>query len=702
MTLLTGFGVAADKSALMSKNLTQLGYDLSSFFNITFADAMQKLQSGISGELEPLRRLGYDLSQARLQAVALSLGIDRSVNSMTQAEKSQLRYYAIMTQVTTAQGDMARTLEAPANQLRILQAQATQAARALGNIFIPALNAVLPYAIAFLKVIRWVANEIASLFGFKGFEADVTGLDNIASGAGSASDELEKAGGSAKKLKGILAGFDQLNIIQQDTSGAGGTGGGVGGGDLGINLPDNSDWLKGLTDSKANEIFQDWKAKITPFITWLKENWDAVYKTVLAIGAALLLWKIASGVAAFFTMLQNNKNMQVALGVTLALTGFTLAFGGAENVGAGKAGWLDWLKLAIGNALGIGGTTLALTALGVGAAAALSIGILGSVVLTIAGITVGMAKNSASFKAGLDKYKELFNGNLAGFFSKENLEQQIDVNWGDLVLGLLVPGYEGLIIGLKEKGAKEPWLISLLGGSEAVNSWFDNIWDSVSGFFTDLWDDIKDIWDDASTWFDTNVITPVTDFFKGVWTDVSGFFSQLWTDIKTVFTDVGTWFKTNVTEPIGRFFKDAINTVIDALNTLIRGMNKIKITLPDWDILGNLAGKTYGINIKEISRFEFGGFPVTGEMFLAREAGPEMVGTIGGRTAVANNDQIVEGVAGGVERANAEQNALLREQNRLLRALLEKESGPVFAPSAEAGRWAARSMGMYDAARGTV
>ena len=156
-TLLTGFGVAADKSALMSKNLTQLGYDLSSFFNISFAESMQKLQSGISGELEPLRRLGYDLSQAKLEAIALSLGIDRSVSSMTQAEKAQLRYYAILTQVTTAQGDMARTLSAPANQLRILQAEATQAARALGNIFIPALNAVLPYAIAFLKVIRIVS-----------------------------------------------------------------------------------------------------------------------------------------------------------------------------------------------------------------------------------------------------------------------------------------------------------------------------------------------------------------------------------------------------------------------------------------------------------------------------------------------------------------------------------------------------------------
>ena len=137
---------------------------LSFFFNISVADAMQKLQSGISGELEPLRRLGYDLSQARLEAVALSLGIDKSVASMTQAEKAELRYYAIMTQVTQAQGDMARTLESPANQLRVLKAQLEMCARTIGNIFIPALNAILPYAIAVVQVIREVAEAIAELF----------------------------------------------------------------------------------------------------------------------------------------------------------------------------------------------------------------------------------------------------------------------------------------------------------------------------------------------------------------------------------------------------------------------------------------------------------------------------------------------------------------------------------------------------------
>ena len=218
-TLLTGFGDTAERAQLMSQNLTQLGYDLSSYANIPIEEAMLKLQSGISGELEPLRRLGYDLSQAKLQQTALNLGIKESVANMTQAEKAELRYYAIMTQVTTAQGDMARTLEAPANQLRILQAQLTQAARAIGNIFIPALNAILPYAIAVVQVIREIANALANLAGFKLTEVDYSGVNSAAVGAGSLADNLDDAAGAAKKLKQYTAGFDELNVFAPNTGG---------------------------------------------------------------------------------------------------------------------------------------------------------------------------------------------------------------------------------------------------------------------------------------------------------------------------------------------------------------------------------------------------------------------------------------------------------------------------------------------------
>ena len=318
-TIIKGFGVATDRAYTMSQNLTQLGYDIASFYNISFENAMQKLQSGISGELEPLRRLGYDLSVARLQQEAYTLGIEKKVLAMTQAEKSELRYYAIMTQVTDAQGDMARTINAPANQLRVLQAQVTQCARALGNVFLPVLSAILPYAIALAKVVRYLADCIASLFGFK--LADFTGsmgdtsvaVGGLADSADEATKGLNDATKAAKKLKNATVGIDELNIISPDSKSSSGNGGGSGsgGGGLGIDLP-TYDFLDGLVESNANKIFEE-----------MKKHLKEIGELVATIGAALLAWKIAKSVMDFFKMLEGFKGFSVPtglLGLTMLLS----------------------------------------------------------------------------------------------------------------------------------------------------------------------------------------------------------------------------------------------------------------------------------------------------------------------------------------------------------------------------------------------
>lgn len=319
MTITKGFGVASDRAYTMSRNLTQLGYDISSFFNIPFEEAFQKLQSGIAGELEPLRRLGYDLSVARLQQEAYTLGIEKKVSAMTQAEKAELRYYAIMTQVTTAQGDMARTLNAPANQLRVLQAQVTQCARAIGNIFIPALNAILPYAIAVAKVIRLIANAIASLFGFALPEIDYSGIGATVGGVADSTqdigDGLGDATKKAKELKNALLGIDELNIISppEDTSGSGAGGiGEIGGGGLDFDLP-TYDFLDGAISSKVDEIVQkmkEWLGLNKEIDSWadlFDTRLGKILLTVGAIGAGLAAWKIAKSVADFVKYITSFK-----------------------------------------------------------------------------------------------------------------------------------------------------------------------------------------------------------------------------------------------------------------------------------------------------------------------------------------------------------------------------------------------------------
>lgn len=137
--------------------------------------------------------------------------------------------------------------------------------------------------------------------------------------------------------------------------------------------------------------------------------------------------------------------------------------------------------------------------------------------------------------------------------------------------------------------------------------------------------------------------------------------STWWAEKKKSLSDKVVSLKVSLSDKLSSAFKSMIRNIIDYLNGWVDKINEAlpgtpltRLNYPKW-------------------AYADGGFPTTGQMFVAREAGPELVGTIGGRTAVANNDQIVEGISAGVEWANAKQNALLAEQNSLLRQLLEKE-----------------------------
>lgn len=274
MSMAQGMGVASDKAYTMSQGLTQLGYDLASFFNISNDEAMQKLQSGLSGEIEPLRRLGYDLTEARLQQEAYNLGISESVSNMTQAEKAMLRYEAIMNQVSWAQGDMAKTISSPSNMLRVLQDNVSTAARSIGNVFLPMLQAILPVAIAAAKVVATLANMLADLTGGSQIaaiefgagdagESAAGGLNDMADAAGKAGKNAGSAAKQAKELKRQLMGFDEINMFSQQSSGSGsggggGNGGSGGGGNGASSIPVQSyDFLgdaTGLGDDLYNAI----------------------------------------------------------------------------------------------------------------------------------------------------------------------------------------------------------------------------------------------------------------------------------------------------------------------------------------------------------------------------------------------------------------------------------------------------------------
>lgn len=163
----TSFGLTSDKAYILSKNLTQLAYDEGSYWNKDVAETFTAMSSAISGEIEPIRRLGVDLSQARLQQELLALGFNKQVSSLSQADKAVLRYIAIMKQTANVQGNLAQTIQSPVNQIKILKAQLDMLAKSVGSLLYPAMKSILPPLIAAVQLIREFVEWVAKLMGVK-------------------------------------------------------------------------------------------------------------------------------------------------------------------------------------------------------------------------------------------------------------------------------------------------------------------------------------------------------------------------------------------------------------------------------------------------------------------------------------------------------------------------------------------------------
>ena len=762
-TLLTGFGDTAERAQLMSRNLTQLGYDLSSYANIPIEEAMLKLQSGISGELEPLRRLGYDLSQAKLQQTALNLSIKESVANMTQAEKAELRYYAIMTQVTTAQGDMARTLEAPANQLRILQAQLTQAARAIGNIFIPALNAILPYAIAVVQVIREIANALANLAGFKLTDVDYSGVNSAAVGAGSLANNLDDAAGAAKKLKQYTAGFDELNVFAPNTgSGSGAGAGGAGGFDF--DLP-TYDFLGDAVQTRIGEIkkmIEDTLAEITTIVSGFMLAVGAILVVtgvniplgvgLMAAGAVGLAATVGLNWTAMSSELASTLALitgvvggfLLALGAIMAFSGANLplgialmALGGASLVTAAVINWhnsdrhltdalttltgvLAGASLAVGAMLAFTGvaTGLGIALMAIGAVTLVSAAALNwnSIPDALASplSRVGLLVSGATLALGaILAFSGCMPLGIALMaIGATSLVSVMALNWNGLsdeiqnVIAIIttVVSVAFLAIGaaLAFSGANIPLGLALLAagavtmGTAIMPNWndlSDNVQQKISMITTVVGGALLAVgailalsgvalplglglmaagalslgavatlnWD-----FVVNSIKKVVSVITGILSGalivlgvllcLSGAGVGLGLAVLAAGLSLSYAAWTLDDNPITRFVRQMANSIIGLVNGVIDAINDMfHIQFNGLSVMGITLIPAFDIRLVDIPHipfFEDGGFPNEGQLFIAREAGAEMVGAMGRRTAVANNDQIVEGISAGVSIAN--------------------------------------------------
>ncbi len=344
MSMANGFGLARQQAYDLSEGLTELAYDLSSLYNEDTEQSVLRLQSALVGEIEPIRRLGISISQATLQEYALAHGIDESVAAMTEQEKALLRSLVLMEGASRigAIGDFAKTLESPANAMRVLRQQITQLGRAIGTVFVPILIQVIPWVQAFVEILTEAIQRFAVLVGFEMPEWETNDWgEDIKENADSAADSVGDTTDELKKLKQQLLGIDELNIIGASN-------------EIKLDTGETGKWTDDLEipdiwDKTALDALKKQVDEIKPVLKDLLDNY------IIPIGSALLAWRIAR------TLFTDIGRLKALLGGLMFTVGISLLIDSVKDILFGDGlTWENILKGAAGGALAGAGLGLLL------------------------------------------------------------------------------------------------------------------------------------------------------------------------------------------------------------------------------------------------------------------------------------------------------------------------------------------------------
>ena len=581
----------SDKQVLvMSQNLTALAGDMASFYNISSEEAFGKIRSGISGMSMPLKQLGIDLDIANLEAYALSKGITKSFNSMTQAEQALLRYNYLLDVTKDAQGDFTRTAGSWANQTRVLAEQWNTFKSVLGSAFIQVLTPVIR-AINLLLEKLILAGKY-----FQRFVYMITGVKPETKGASTAvaslGDSLDDATDSAKKTKKALEGlqsFDKLNVLDSGSD----SGSGGGGGASGMEMSDPYDFSDITTaQDMLDGAFDDIDKKLTALKNMFLGVWNSdivqsyayavksyiqfIYDFAVAMGEALwenitTTWDgIKTDVE---TILANISELWVLfwtdLGDTINEYSQPIIDG---MVNLFNSVWKDAIDPLIKN------ITKAWS--------------------DFTGILLDLWK----------KYGKDILTNL-GEFVKTTIDLFQSI-WDNVLEPIITPFLEMLSWLWDEhlKGMVESigeFLATLINCAlELYNKFIAPIVNWLLKVLAPAWSFLSStVVGIMGTIFGviSDVVSGVFKVLKGLINFITGIFTGDWKKAWEGVTDIfkGIW------EAIVGVFKGIINVIIDVLNGFISGLNKISFDVPDWVPI--IGGKKFGFDIPKIKKFENGG-----------------------------------------------------------------------------------------------
>ena len=620
-------GLASSEALNLSKDMTLLAEDMASFYNISSEEAFTKIRTGLTGETEPLKALGILVDDATIKQYAYANGIAKTGSELSNTEKVMARYIAIQQQTATASGDLARTLNSPANQLRVLQNNLNLLKIELGNAFMPIVQVVLPilnsFVQALVKVTSIVARFMNALFGTSasssaGSTADAIG--GVSSAVNGVSDAYNNAGDSAKKAakdaKGFLAGFDEINKVNQNSSDSdSGSGSSSGGSAGGIDIPTfNTEEQEGALSELAGKV-EEFALKVrNTFISianFIKEHKEIIISLVSGLVAGVIGIFVAanwgtivstiSGI--FIPLITWFKNLALAMEFSTPLKVFSYGL------------------------FGISPIALAIVA----------------IIAAVTAAVVYLWQTSDTFRqslidgwnaliSALTPYWEAIKGALIliGDLLITFLKPILFILWDawctvvdnivkitmSLWINCIAPVVQFLGECLKKiiDGLSEIWqawkptiekIGEILVGIwntclKPVVNWLGNEFIQA---FRNIGNYIKPILDSLKTMFGGLI-----DFIVGVFT---GNWQKAWQGVQNIFK--------GIFDGLVNIAKKPINSIIDAINTMIKGLNKIK--LPDW--VPGLGGK--GINIPTIPKLAKGGIIDSPTIAMVGEAGKEAV-----------------------------------------------------------------------------
>lgn len=618
----------------LSELMVKMSNDVASLYNLDLSRAENALQSALAGQVRPIRTAtGADITEKTLQKTVDALGLDTSISQLNYVEKRLIMIISLTEQLKQSQGDYGRTIESVANQTKVMHEQWERLTRALGNVFYPLLEKILPYLNAILMVLTEIFNFIASLLGFKMPEFDYSGLAGISDTTQDIIDGMDEAGASTDKLKQKLSGlrsFDKLNVITTPKDKSSGASGGI-----------NPEILKqfNASFSNYNDMMSQVQMKATQIknsiMGWLgfeeqfnedgSSSW--VFKKVtpgtiigaLAIGSPFLLgiakiWDLFKkiGLTDFFKTLTKSKTVNLLL----AIGGVFFTFDAVKKELDGDTSWATIFE-------GIGGSAM-----------------------------------------------------LA--YGTWNLTHNVTVTLAVTALSLIPQAYGVLKTGFKQLLDDVDQYIGNGDGKTTfqeywdawVGGWRDYIFPSIDKFFDDIFDKIQSVWEKFEGDTVGAKVSSILGFNLGKYGKTgSG---------KTYGTNTDKIFDKNFAEDMGEAISDGLETGFEKFSAnkaeklgddigknIKKGVEKNQPSIKFGADMNNVRNNIVtafkrmtsvasgvlsllGIDntvIKALQNIKFyanGGMPQVGQLFVANEKGPELVGNIGGKSFVANQNQMMD------------------------------------------------------------